>query len=180
QLAALGQNNGTFDHVLQLAHVAGPIIALQFLRLKFRQARTWNPETAGGLFNEVFGKLPYILQALPQRRDFDRENAEPIIEVEAETACPGLGQKVAIGGSDQAHLDRARALVPHPFKLSLLQDAQQLALQVGRDFSDFVEEQCAVVRQFTAADTIFYCARQRPADLAEKLTLKQLLGNRGA
>jgi len=63
-----------------------------------------------------------------------------IIEVEAETACPGSGQKVAIGGSDQAHLDRARALVPHPFQIVLLQDAQQLALQVERDFSDFVED----------------------------------------
>src|SRR5207249_9182849 len=113
----------------------------------------------------------------PQRRDFEREYAQPIIADEAETACLGLGQELAICGTDQAHLDSTRTLVPHPFELSLLQDAQQLALHVERYFPDFVEEQCAVVRQFEAAETIFDGASKRPADMAEKLTLEQLLGN---
>ena len=97
ELATFGQNYPALNDILQFAHVAGPIVALQFVHEEFCQARTRDAKSAGGLFDKVIGKRVDIFEALAQRRDFNRENAEAIIEVQAKTACLGLGEKVAIG-----------------------------------------------------------------------------------
>src|SRR5690242_15759711 len=72
------QNDRPLNYILQLAHVAGPIVALQFLHVKLGQARTRNSKAARGLFDKVFGKLPDIFETLAQRRDLDWEDAETI------------------------------------------------------------------------------------------------------
>jgi len=172
KLAAFGQNHPTLNDILQLANVAGPIVALQFLHVELGQARTRNSKPAGGLFDKVISKRFHIFEALSQRRNFDGENAKTVIEVEAETPCFGLREEIAIGSSYETDLYRSRALVSHALKLPFLQNAQQLALQVERDFPDFIEKQGAIVSQLEAADTILDGASERTADMAEKLALE--------
>ncbi len=140
-----GQNDRPLNYILQLAHVAGPIVALQFLHVQLGEARTSNSKAAGGLFDKVFGKLPDIFETLAQRRDLDWEDAETIIQVEAEPACFGLSQEVAIRCRYETDFYCSGALVSHPLKLAFLQDAQKLALEVQWDFPDLVEKQGAIV-----------------------------------
>src|SRR4029077_4358697 len=165
--ATFRHNDCPLNHILQLTHVAGPIVALQFLHVQLGQARTSNYKAAGGLFDKVFGNLPDIFETLSQRRDLDWEDAETIIQVEAEPACFGLCQEVAIRCRYETDFYCSGALVSHPLKLPFLQDAQKLALEVQRDFPDLVQKQGAVVCQIEAADTIFNGARERASDMAK-------------
>src|SRR5437879_3972917 len=151
KLAAFGQNHGALNDILQLAHVAGPIVALQFLDVMFRQARARDSEPASGLLDKVLRKLLDILETLTQGRDINGENAEAVVQVEAKTACFGLSQKIAITGGDQTDLDASRPLVPHSLELAFLKDPQQLALQVQRDLPNFIKKQRALVSQLEPA-----------------------------
>src|SRR6266404_9554723 len=74
KLAAFGQNHPTLNDILQLAYVAGPIVALQFLDVELCQAWTRDAESAGGLFDKVIDKCPDVFEALAQWWNFNGEN----------------------------------------------------------------------------------------------------------
>src|SRR5258708_24541092 len=93
QLPASRQDDRALDDILQFAHVAGPIVVLQVLQVEFAQARARDTETPGGLFNEMVGEQPQVLQPLTQWRHFDGKDTEPIVQVEPEASGLGLGQK---------------------------------------------------------------------------------------
>ena len=69
KFAAFGENDRAFNHVLQFAHVARPIVAPQILHQKSGQARTGDPEASGSLLNKVIGKFVHIFEAFAQRGD---------------------------------------------------------------------------------------------------------------
>ena len=62
-------------------------------------------------------------------------------------------------------------------ELTFLQNAQQLALRFNRYFADFVEEDCAAVRELEAADSVPVGPGESAFDMTEELALEQLLGN---
>src|SRR6266849_6142132 len=146
----------------------------------FVQTRSRHAETAGGLFDKMFRENADVLEALAERSDLDRKHAEPVIEVETEMAGFGLGQKVSVGRHDEPHLGTAGALIPDSLELSFLQDAQQFALQVERDFADLIEKQSPAIGQFETPHPILDRPGECAADVPEKLALEQLLWNRGA
>src|SRR6266404_683475 len=119
KLAPFGQNHPTLNDILQLAYVAGPIVALQFLHVELGQARTRNSEPAGGLFDKVISKGFDIFEALSQRRNFDGENAKTVIEVEAKTACLGLSEEITIGGGYETNPYRSRCARPPRAQIAL-------------------------------------------------------------
>src|SRR5207245_2846406 len=137
-------------------------------------------ETAGGLFDKMFRENADVLESLAQGRDFDRKHAEPVIEVKTKLAGFGLGQKVAVGRYDEPYLGGAGALVPDTLELPFLQDAQQLALQVERDFANLIEKQSPAIGQLETPHPILDRPGERAADVTEKLALEQVLWNRGA
>src|SRR5690348_10775828 len=128
----------------------------------------------------MVGKLFHIFKPLPQGWDLDGEDTQAIIEVSAKAAGFGLSEKVPVSGRNETDSDRSGALVTHALELALLQNAQQLALEFERNFTDFVQKQCAAVSQIEAADSIPHSPRERPADVAEKLTLKKFFGDGSA
>jgi hypothetical protein len=85
-------------------------------------------------------KGSYILAALSQRRDLDRENAEPVEEVLAKATLVDFLLQVPIGCGYYPYINPARAGVADPFKFLFLQHAEQLGLHRERHFADFIEE----------------------------------------
>ena len=51
-------------------------------------------------------------------------------------------------GAEDAHIDLDLTLAAHPAKAAVVEKTQQLGLQIGRHFGDFVEKYRAVVGQF--------------------------------
>ncbi len=122
----------------------------------------------------------YILAALAQRRDVDRNHVEPVIEVFAEAARFGFLQQVAIAGGDDPGIDADGLRIADALELVLLQHAEQFDLQLGRGRVDFVEKNGAGVGGLEPARAVFDRARESSADVAEKLALQQVFGERAA
>src|SRR5690606_12841385 len=129
---------------------------------------------------EVVRELHDVVAALAQRGHVDRKNAEPIVEVLAESPRGDLLLEVSVRCRDDPHVDRMRAIVAHALVLVLLEHTQQLALQIQRDLPDLVEEDRAAVRELETADPVPMGARERTLYVPEEFALEQLVRNRRA
>ena len=169
------------DHVLQLAHVAGPGVAAK------SAASASAPSTA---------RLPGICQRLaPERRaraaarprpdraaagtrmPHDRQPEPQVVTEAARAAASARGRLVA--ATTRTSIG-AGAVLAEPPNLALLQHAQQLGLRPRRELADLVEEQGAAVRLLEQPGTRPNRAGERAARVAEQLGLDELVGEGGA
>jgi len=84
--------------------------------------------------------------------------------------------EIAVGRCNDPHVDGDGLVSAHALELALLQEAQQLDLDGGRDLADFVEKERALVRLLEAAVTPSLRARERTALVSEELAFQQRLG----
>ncbi len=96
-----------------------------------------------------------ILAARAQRRNADREHVEPVKQILAKLPALHLLDQILIGGRDQPDIDAHRPLRADRVDLALLQRAQQLDLQIERQFADFVEKQRAAIGLDEFSDVFF-------------------------
>ena len=108
-----------------------------------------------------------------KRRQVDRHDVEPVVQIFAKPLGLDLVHQVAVAGGDHAGIDANGLRVADPFELSFLQHAQQLDLQLGRGGVDFVEEHRAGVGRLEAAGAVLDRAGERPADVAEQFAFQQ-------
>jgi hypothetical protein len=69
---------------------------------------------------EVFYQQRNVLSACAQRRDFDRENIEPVKQVASKSAGGDGSLQVAVRGGDHANIRLNRARAADTLKLVLL------------------------------------------------------------
>src|SRR5947208_693145 len=100
------------------------------------------------------------------------------VSVKTGVASSSARLAVGIGGGDDAHVDAPRDLLSHSLEFPLLQHAQQLALQVQWDFSNFVEEDRSTVCQLESADPVPQSSGECASCVAEEFAFEQLLGDR--
>src|SRR5439155_26988741 len=103
----------------------------------------------------------------------------PVVQILAEPARRDTRRQVPAGGRDDAdvHLPPLRAA--DGTDLMLLEDAQQLRLQRGRDVAGLVEEDRTAVGLREEAGCVGDGAGEGAADVPEELALEELLGRRG-
>ena len=133
------------DRVLQLAHVARPVVALEQGLDLGREAHGRTAVLPRRAVEEVGGQQPDVLAPLAQRRQLDLHHVEPVVEVLAEAPGLGLGQQVAVRGGDHADVHHPQVVVAEAAQLAALERAQQLHLGGGRHVADLVEEERAAV-----------------------------------
>src|SRR5580700_7500941 len=75
----------------------------------------------------------------------DPEDREPVVEVLAERALVGADGEGAVGGGDDAHVDRSLRVAADPPDRARLEGPQQLGLHRERHLADLVEEERAAV-----------------------------------
>ncbi len=88
-----------------------------------------------------------------KRRQRDRKDVEPIIQVGAESAFLHRGIEIVMRGRDDADVDLPRLRRANPFELAFLEHAQQLGLDVRRQVADFVQKQRPGVRHLETPAT---------------------------
>ncbi len=128
----------------------------------------------------MLGEQGNVVAPFAQGQRLDRKHVEAEVEVLAKASALHLLLQVAVGGRDHAHVDGAGALLADALEMALLQHAQQLALQLERDFADLVEEQRAAVGELEAADAVAQRAGERALHVAEELALEQFARDRRA
>ena len=112
------------------------------------------PFSLAELFQEPPRQQLDVAGALAQRRDQQGDHIDAVIEVGAEIAARHRLFEVAVGGADDAHVNFQGLRAADALELAFLQHAQQLGLERGGDFADFVQKQRAAVGEFEAAGAL--------------------------
>src|SRR4029078_7771674 len=94
----------------------------------------------GGADQEVLRQRQGVVRAIAQRRQVNVNHVQPVKEILPEGAVGEVLFQVTVGGGDDAHVDLLAARRAQRANLALLQDAQQLGLQRGRQLGDLVQE----------------------------------------
>src|SRR5262245_26827630 len=81
--------------------------------------------------------------------------------------------QIAVGGSDDSHVDTDRLGPPDPLKFAFLKKPQQFGLELVGNVADFIEENRAPVRQFGFASFELKGAGKRPLFMTKKLALQE-------
>ena len=179
QPSVVRQDRRALDHVLQFADIAGPVVALQPARIAFDSRRP-DFSSLASLIRKCWASSGMSSRRSRSGTRLDRKHVEPEIQVLAKPAALHLLLEVAVGGGDHAHVDGAGALLADALEIALLQHAQQLALQLQRNFADLVEKQRAAVGELEAADAVAHRAGEGALDVAEELALEQFARDRCA
>src|SRR5262249_24276435 len=132
------QGHAALHLVLQLAHVARPVVGDQPLHGGRLEAVDALAVALRRRRQEPVGEQRNVVAALAQEREADRKRGDPVVEILTEAPLLDLVAQVAVGRRDHAHVYAARPAVAERDDLALLQDAQQLRLHGGRHLADLV------------------------------------------
>ena len=80
---------------------------------------------------EVGGEGTDLLHAVPQRRELDREDRQPVVEVAPEGPARHQVLQVAVGGRHHPDVDLHRPGSADPLEHPLLEHAQEPDLHCG-------------------------------------------------
>src|ERR1700745_3915943 len=91
--------------------------------------------------DEVFHQQRNVLSSLSKRGHLNREDMQAVKQIVTERASADSGLQVAVRGCDHPNVSTYRACPADPFKLMLLQNAQEGDLCLGWQLSYFVQEE---------------------------------------
>ena len=162
----------SFDDVGQLPYIAGP-------GLIFKEIPDFGVKGMGFMVADIqalqqrLGNLLDIAFPFAQRRDFDRQDGQAIIEVQPEMSFLDFTGQVLIGRRNDPDVDRHAALAANRPDILLLKDPQQPVLQNIGHVADFIKEQGAAISRFKEADfAIPVGPGKGPANISKELTFQ--------
>ncbi|MNS87722.1 hypothetical protein D3C72_1216740 [compost metagenome] len=128
------------------------------------------------MLHEVASQQQDVLAAFAQRRHFDVEHVEAIEQVFTELTFADHFFQVAVGRTENPHVDLHLAITAHATEAAVVEKTQQLGLQVRRHLADFVEKHRALVGQFHQPRfATALCAGERAWGVAEQLAFGEVL-----
>src|SRR5690606_10310394 len=133
------QHGRAFDHVLELAHVAGPGVVGELLQHLGTDPESRAPVLPAVEAEEVIHEQRDVLAPSTERRRLDRDHVETVIKILAKAPRLDLGEQIAVGRSH----DTGVALLDPPTDrliLALLQYPQNFDLYLRTQLADLVEE----------------------------------------
>ena len=169
-----GQDHGALDDVLQLPHIARPVIVHQ------RGYRfSWN--VCDALVHGVcilLGKVPHqqgnVVASLAQRRHGEREDVQAVVEIRSERVLLDHGEQIAVRRRHHTGIRAQRARGAEALERVVLQHPQELGLQFEGQVADFVEKEGPPVGQFKAPETLRERAREGAFFVAEEFAFQEV------
>ncbi len=166
--------------IFQLADISRPVVRLHGVQSFARQGK----RRASQIYTITTDKCVYqprnIFRPFSQRRQMNRQNIEPVIQVGPKPSLFDHLLQILICGGDDPDVDRDYLVAPYAHDLPLLQHPQQPILDRSACVPDFIEKNRPFVRQFKPADV---SALSRPGKssllVAEELAFQKRFGNRG-
>ena len=161
--------------LLQLAHVAGPVVRLQHGDRVLADAARREARGLRELAHEVLDEIGDVLAPLGETRHAQRHHVQAVIEILAEAPLAHVALEVAAGRGDDAHVDGDLLGAAEAQELLLDEHAQHLALRLERHVGDLVDVERAAVRFLERADL----ARAARAVLGAEQLLLDPVGRHG-
>ena len=168
------------DHVPELAHVARPVVGQEIAERLAGERLGALAVLGAELRDELAHVRGNVVLAGSQRRDLDRDDVQPIVEVLAELPLADQRRQIAIGRGDHPHVHAECVLAADALERLLLERAQDLRLRLEAHIADLVQEERAAVGELELAAAPRQRPRERALLVAEQLGLDQLLGDGGA
>src|SRR5690606_38715336 len=173
----LAEQQAALDDVLQLAHVARPVVTVEAVEGIERQGRLRQAHVRSQCRHEVPHQQRQVLDPFTQRRYSHADDVEPVEQVLAEQPLLDALFKVAIGGRDDPHVDRRLAVGPDLADGPGLEHAQQVHLHGERHLADLVEEYGAARRVVEQALAVLVGTGECAPQVSEQLALHEVLGH---
>ena len=178
---ALGAEHGDLlGDVLQLAHVAGPLVAHEHLLGLVGEHHAVHLVFLGHLHGKEAEQQHDVLAALAQGRHLDGYRVQAVVEVLAESPLADSLADVDVGGGHDAHVGLLHLSGAHGDILARLQDAQQPGLRGQRQLAHLVEKQRPLVGHAEVARRVVDGPRVGTLHVAEQLGVDGALGNGAA
>jgi hypothetical protein len=121
-----------------------------------------------------------VARALSQRRERERDDRQPVIQVGPESPRAHRRRQILARRRHDGDIERLASRAAEPAHGALLEDLQQLGLHGERQEPDLVQEDRAAVRRLEQSGLGLAGIGERAALEAEELGLQQRLGNRAA
>src|SRR5215831_13239159 len=148
--AVAAEDDGPLDDVFEFAHVTGPVVGFEQLHRAPVNSVDGATEAFAVLGGEMRGQQRDVFGALAQRRQPQREDVQPVIEIAAEPSGLYIFHQIAIGGGDDPNVNADGVAAAEPLEFALLQHPKQHHLQLRRQLSDLVQKERAAVRLLEA------------------------------
>ncbi len=178
--AVVGHHDEPVHDVAKLAHVAGPVIALEDVHGRVRERRSRLAGLVGDLAREVAGQQKDVVPPLPERRQIQGDDVDPEVEVLAELPLLHEAEKVLVRGRDDPDIHLLRLAAADHAHLAVLEHPEELDLHGGIRLADLVQEDGPAVGGLEEAGPRLAGAREGSLDVAEELALEQPLGDASA
>ena len=109
---------------------------------------------------------------IPQWRDVNGIDGEPMIKIRAEASGFQFRIEIAVGRRDQTNIDANRSIRAEPLHFSLLDCPQQFGLKRRRQLADFVEKERAAMSNLEFSRAVAHRSRKCAFYMAEKFALE--------
>ena len=173
----LGQDGRALQHVFKFAHVAGPVVGVQdFFCVGVDHEPADDAKALGAMRQQEAQQRRNVFAPFTQRWHVDAEATQAEVQILAKTPRTRHFAQVAVGGSDDAHVDLAHLLAAQRPDFLGFEHMQQLDLQRQRQLADFVEKDRAFVGFEKQALAGAVGAGEGALGVAEELALQQVLG----
>ena len=165
------------DQLAQLPDVAGIGPLLQVRAHRLLQRRRRSPRAR--LPEKALGQGEDVLRTFAQGRQLEHAVGQPVVEIGAEGSAQDVGLQIAVGCADQTEARAQPAVAADPLVGPLLDHAQQLRLQRGRQLTHLVEKESAAVGQGEGAVAWVAGPGERAPFVPEEFAARQLGGHGG-
>src|SRR6267142_124072 len=166
----IAERDGAGDAVFQFADVAGPIVMQQALH---RGGSNLEIGASGIAVEKMMNEHGNVGATVAQRGKMNGHDVQEEMKIFAESAVAISGFQVAIGGGDNAYVDRDVRIAAYWPNFLFLQDAQELGLHFEGQLADFIKEDRAAVGSLKEAGFCFYGAGERAFFVAEEFACHQ-------
>ena len=172
---AIAQRDGLEQHVLQLTHVARPVIALQARHGLGRDIPYASADLTHRALEEMSRQLLEPIQTFPERRNLHTQHIEAMEEIVAEAPFAAQCRQVLLSGADHAHIEEGFLIAADAPETAVLQKAQQLDLHARTHLADLIQEDGAAAGQLQQAQLAL---RPRALEGTRGITEQLRLGHR--
>lgn len=167
---APGEIDAPLDHVLQLPDIARPVVVIKDLPHLCRDVMDIGSEDPVVLVQEVLHQQVDVAAALPERRDVQVDDVEPVEEVGPKPSLYHQFFEIPVGGCNEPGIDLLGCVRAYGLETLVLYHPEELALQRQGQICDLVEEERTAVGH---GEFAFFAgtarARERTWCIAEKL-----------
>src|SRR5580692_43680 len=177
-LITASQQHQPLHHVAQFPHIPRPGVRLQS-RQSLRAKRNRLPSI---LRANLRRKMPHqqrdILSPLPQRRQHQRKNINPVKQILPEFLLPNPSFQITMRSHYHPHIHTHRLVATNALHFSFFQHPQQLGLHGQRHIANLIEKNRAVIRLLEFPNMPAARSGERSLLMSEKFRFNQLRWNR--